>query len=148
MGASVDLAAAATIVDEALAHGRQLGCSPLTVVVLDAGGHPVALKREDRSGIMRTEIAMGKAWGALGMRLPSRDLQRRAELMPRFIDALAAASSGRLIPVAGGVLIRSEGDVIGAVGVSGDVSDRDEACAVHGILAAGLEADTESTEPW
>lgn len=148
MSASIDLAAATTIIDAALARGRELECSPLTIAVLDAGGHLVALKREDRSGIMRPQIAVGKAWGALGMRLPSRDLARRAEHMPHFFGALNGAADGRLLPAAGGVLIRRDGDVIGAVGVTGDTSDRDEDCAIAGIVAAGHEPDATSDKPW
>lgn len=148
MTMSVTLAEADGIIGAALARGLELGCAPLTVVVLDAGGHAVALRRQDRSGILRVEIATGKAYGALGMRLPTRNLMSRAERMPRFFDALAVASDGRMIPVAGGVLVRRGDDVVGAVGVSGDTSDRDEECAVAGIVAMGLTADVESTEPW
>ncbi len=136
------LAQASTIVDAALKKGRDLNLAPLTVVVLDAGGHMVALKREDRSGIMRVEIATGKAWGALGMGFGSRELFERSSKQPMFITALAAASQGRMVPVPGGVIVRGEsGDIIGAVGISGDVSDKDEICAVAGIEAAGLKAE-------
>ena len=111
------LAQASTIVDAALRKGREIGLAPLTVVVLDAGGHPVALKREDRSGILRVDIATGKAWGALGMGFGSRELADRAAKAPMFVTALTAVSQGRVVPVPGGVLIRNEaGDVVGAVG--------------------------------
>lgn len=134
---------ASTIVDAALKTGRETSCAPLTVAVLDAGGHLVAFKREDRSGIMRFDIAFGKAWGALGMGYPSRILGERAEKHPTFFQMLATVSQGRLVPAPGGVLIRDgAGEIIGAAGVSGDVSDKDEACAVAGIEAAGLKADT------
>src|SRR5919112_5179860 len=117
------LAQASTIVDAALKKGRELNLNPLTVVVLDAGGHPVALKREDRSGIMRVDIATGKAWGALGMGFGSRELAERAAKQPMFITALPAVSQGRMVPAPGGVIIRdAAGDVVGAVGISGDVS--------------------------
>jgi uncharacterized protein GlcG (DUF336 family) len=139
---SVTLAQASTIVDTALAKGRDLKLAPLTVVVLDAGGHAVALKREDRSGIVRADIATAKAWGALGMGFGTRELVARSEKAPRFFNALPAVSQGRMIPGAGGVLIRdAAGEVIGAVGISGDASDKDEICAVAGIEAAGLKAD-------
>jgi len=134
---------ASTIVDVALRKGRETDCAPLTVAVLDAGGHLVAFKREDRSGIMRFDIAFGKAWGALGMGFPSRTLGERAEQHPTFFQTLAAVSQGRLVPAPGGVLIRGGGgNIIGAVGISGDSSDKDEVCAVAGIQAAGLKADT------
>ncbi|HTO85845.1 MAG TPA: heme-binding protein [Methylomirabilota bacterium] len=136
------LAQASTIVDGALKKGRETNCAPLTVAVLDAGGHLVAFKREDGSGIMRFDIAFGKAWGSLGMGFPSRTLGERAEQYPAFFQMLAAVSHGRLVPAAGGVLIRDGGDIIGAVGISGDNSDKDEVCAVAGVAAAGLKADT------
>ena len=114
----------------------------MTVAVLDAGGHLVAFKRQDRSGILREELARGKAWGALGLGMGSRALLARAEQQPAFVNAIAAASGGRVVPVPGGVLVESEGEVIGAVGLSGDLSDKDEACAVAGIQAAGLTPRT------
>jgi len=140
---SVTLAQASTIIDVALKKGRETQCAPLTVAVLDAGGHLVAFKREDRSGIMRFDIAFGKAWGALGFGFSSRTLGERAEKHPVFFQTIAVVSQGRFVPAPGGVLIRDGGgDIIGAVGISGDSSDKDETCAVAGIAAAGLQADT------
>lgn len=139
---SVTLAQAATIVDAALKKGRDTSCAPLTVAVLDAGGHLVCFKREDKSGILRFDIAYGKAWGALGFGFGSRELGNRASKQQMFYTAIAAASGGRVVPAPGGVLIRNAaGDVIGCVGISGDTSDKDEVCAVAGIEAAGLKAD-------
>ena len=138
---SVTLAQASTIVDVALKKGRETNCAPLTVAVLDAGGHLVAFKREDRSGILRFDIAYGKAWGALGMGFGSRELADRAGKNPLFFGVLATVSQGRLVPVPGGVLIKdADGAVLGAVGISGDTSDKDEVCAIAGIEAAGLKA--------
>ena len=138
---SVTLAQASTIVDSALNKGRETHCAALTVAVLDAGGHLVAFKREDRSGILRFDIAYGKAWGALGMGFGSRELADRAGKNPLFFGVLATVSHGRLVPVPGGVLIKDAGGaVLGAVGISGDTSDKDEVCAVAGIEAAGLKA--------
>lgn len=143
---SVSLAQASTIVDTALRKGRETACAPLTVAVLDAGGHLVAFKREDKSGILRFDIAYGKAWGALGMGFGSRTLAERTAGAPMFWTALAATAQGRMVPVPGGVLIRdSGGDIIGAVGISGDTSDKDEVCALAGIEAAGLKADPGGT---
>jgi uncharacterized protein GlcG (DUF336 family) len=136
------LAQASIIVDKALEHGRSHNFKPLTVVVLDAGGHMVAMKREDRSSLLRREIAEGKAWGTLGMGFGGREFARRAQSGPLFLTALMAASNGRIVPVPGGVLAKSGGEIVGAVGISGDISDNDEACAVAGIKAAGLAADT------
>jgi uncharacterized protein GlcG (DUF336 family) len=139
---SVTLAQASTILDVALETAREMKLAPMTVAVLDAGGHLVAFKREDKSGILRYDIAYGKAWGALGMGFGSRTLFERAANTPQFFNALYAASGGRVVTNPGGVLIRdAAGDIIGAVGISGDTSDKDEACAVAGIEAAGLKAD-------
>src|ERR1044072_7394332 len=138
---SVTLAQASLIVDTALQKGRETNCAPLTVAVLDAGGHLVAFKREDKSGILRFDIAFGKAWGALGMGFGSRELAERATKAPLFIDALTTISRGCLVAKPAGVLIEDAGgNVVGAVGISGDTSDKDEVCAVAGIEAAGLKA--------
>jgi uncharacterized protein GlcG (DUF336 family) len=133
---------ASTIVDAALRAAREQRLKPLAVVALDGGGHAVVLKRVDGAAILRVDIARGKAWGALGMGLGSRELARKAEQNPRFFAALAAASGGRLVPNPGGVLIRdANGEILGAVGASGDQADHDEACAIAGIEAVGLVAD-------
>lgn len=140
---SMLLEQANTIADKSLQKGRELKLAPLTVVVLDAGGQMKVLKREDNASLLRPEIALGKAWGVLGMGFGGRELARRAEQMPVFFTALNAMTGGRMVPLAGGVLIRNrEGQVIGSVGISGDTSDNDEICAVHGVEAAGLTADT------
>ncbi len=140
---ALTLAHASTIVDKALEKGRELKLHPLTVVVLDAGGHLVAMKREDKSGILRTEIATGKAWGTLGMGFGGREFARRTAAGGVFLQALMAASGGRVVPAPGGVLIRdAAGEIIGAVGISGDTSEKDETCAVYGISCAGLAPDT------
>lgn len=144
--AGITLEQATTIVEVALKKGRETSCAPLTVAVLDAGGHLKALAREDGSGIIRPQIALGKAWGALGMGFGSRTFAKRLSDNPQqasFIGALNAMSDGRVVPVPGGVLVRDAGgEIIGAVGISGDVSDKDEACAVAGIQAAKLVGDT------
>jgi uncharacterized protein GlcG (DUF336 family) len=143
---SLTLKQATTIVEVSLHTGRETSCAPLAVAVLDAGGHLKAFAREDGAGIIRPQIAVGKAWGALGMGLGSRALARRiAEGPPQqqaFFTALNAMSDGRVVPAPGGVLIRdAAGTVLGAVGISGDVSDKDEACALAGIAAAALVGD-------
>jgi len=138
---SVTLAQASTIVDAVLKKARELKQMPQTVVVLDSGGHVVAAKREDGSGIIRFEVAVGKAYGALGMGWGSRTMMERAAQNPNFLTGIVAASEGRLVPNPGGVLIRDGGGVIGAVGISGDTGDNDEIVAVAGIEAAGLNAD-------
>ena len=131
------------IIGSARTHGRINGFSPLTVVVLDAGGHVLAVEREDGASNMRFEIARGKAFGALALGIGSRALMTRAEQQPYFVAAAGAAIGGALVPVPGGVLMRDgDGRTIGAVGVSGDTSDNDEAAAVAGIASAGLDAVT------
>jgi uncharacterized protein GlcG (DUF336 family) len=140
---TLTLSVACQIADKALEKGRELSLAPLTVIVLDAGGHTKVLKREDGCSLLRPEIAMGKAWGVLGMGFGGRDLARRAAKAPAFFGALSVMSDGRMVPVPGGVLIRSKsGDILGAVGISGDTSENDETCAVHGILSEDLKADT------
>jgi uncharacterized protein GlcG (DUF336 family) len=139
---SVTLAQASSIVDVALKKARELKQMPQTLVVLDPGGHVVCAKREDGSGIIRFEIAVGKAYGALGMGWGSRTMMERAAQNPNFLTAISAASGGRLVPNPGGVLIRDAGNqIIGALGISGDTADNDEIIAVAGIEAAGLKAD-------
>jgi uncharacterized protein GlcG (DUF336 family) len=139
----IDLTRATTIVDQALEHGRSLGLPPLTVAVLDAAGCLVAFKREDGSSLLRPDIAQAKAFGALALGIGSRAIAARAAIAPAFVSAVNALAGGRLIPVPGGVLIRSSSKaVIGAVGITGANSDQDEACAVAGIAAVGFVADT------
>lgn len=130
---------ASIVVDRTLAKARESKFRPMCVAVLDEGGHLKALKREDGASILRPEIAVGKAWGALGMGESSRQLGERLKDRPSFLGALSDMSGGRVVPVPGGVLIVQEGAIIGAVGVTGGTSDEDEACAIEGIKAAGLE---------
>jgi uncharacterized protein GlcG (DUF336 family) len=136
------LDAALWVASRTLAEGRDRSFAPLTVAVLDAGGHTVVLLRADGATLLRPQIATGKAWGALGMGFGGRELALRAAKMPTFFHALIEMSGGRMVPVPGGVLIRSaDGVLLGAIGVSGDTSDNDEVCAMAAIEAAGLRAD-------
>lgn len=130
------------MIDAALAEGRKHGFAPLCVAVADTGGHLLALKRSETASNLRPQIATGKARSVLDMGFGGRELARRAERMPAFMAALGHLSGG-MVPVPGGVLIRNEqGELLGAIGISGDTSDNDEVCAVAGIRAAGLVADT------
>jgi uncharacterized protein GlcG (DUF336 family) len=139
---SVTLAQASKLVDVALSKARELKQMSQTIVVLDAGGHVVCAKREDGSGIIRFEIAVGKAYGALGMGWGSRTMMERSTQNPNFLTSLVGASGGRVVPNPGGILIRDAGGaIIGAVGISGDTADNDEIIGVAGIEAAGLKAD-------
>ncbi len=139
--ATLKLAQASTIIDTAIAEARKQKLAPVAVAVLDAGGNLIAFKREDEAGIVRFDIAYGKAWGALGMGFGTRELAERASKSPTFVAALAAISQGRMVPSPGGVLIMgADREVIGAVGISGDTGDNDERCAIAGIQAAGLSA--------
>ena len=136
---SIGLETAKSITAQVRAAGREHGLKPLTVVVLDPGGHVVSVEREDGSSNNRFEIAFGKAYGALALGMGSRSLMARAEQQPYFIAAAAAAIGGRLVPVPGGVLVKdATGATIGCVGVSGDTSDNDELAAIAGIRSASL----------
>ena len=145
---SIPLKTAEKIVDAALKAGAEAGLLPLTVAVLDVGGNVVLLKRQDGSGNLRADVAIGKAWGALGMGISSRTIRDRLKDRPAFQGALAAASEGRFVPVPGGVLaVNEDGEVIGAVGISGDASDKDEYAAIAGVHAAGLASHPAEPAP-
>jgi len=144
---TLSLSTARNLIASARAYGASHDLSPLTIVVLDAGGNLIAAEREDGAANKRYEIADGKAAGALALGIGSRALMTRAEQQPFFIAA-ATSAVGRLIPVPGGVLIYStDGYLIGAAGVSGDTSDNDEAAAVKGIETVGLLAQTDDRRP-
>jgi uncharacterized protein GlcG (DUF336 family) len=145
---SLELERASRIVDEAIAERRRQNLLPLAVAVLDAGGNLVAFKREDGCGLLRFDIAFGKAWAALGMGMATRQIRERLAQRPAFQGALAAAAEGRFIPVPGGVLILdAQSRAIGAVGISGDASDKDEYCAIHAVRAAGLDCEPGAPDP-
>lgn len=130
---------AQTTLDEGAKHGFL----PLSVAVLDTAGQPLAILRDERTSLNRADIAIGKAAGCLAMGFGGRELAKRAAAMPQFISAVAQIFPKGLVPVAGGVLIRdANGNLLGAVGVSGDTSDNDEICALAGISAVGLLGDT------
>lgn len=139
--ANITLEQATTIIDASIAKGHELGFRPLTVAVLDAGGHLVALKREDNSSLLRPQIATGKAWGALGMGESTRSMGQRAQGNPSFFGALAALADGQILTSPGGIIVTdTDGTIVGAVGASGDSGDNDEICILAGIEAAGLIA--------
>jgi uncharacterized protein GlcG (DUF336 family) len=140
---TLTLDAALTIARTTIEEGKARGFAPLCAVVLDAGGHALALLRDERASISRPEIATAKAAGCLGMGFGGREIAKRAVAVPAFFAALNGIFPKGILPVPGGVLIRdSAGVLIGAVGVTGDTSDNDELCALAGIAAAGLAADT------
>jgi uncharacterized protein GlcG (DUF336 family) len=139
---ALNLHTATTISNRALALGRELSAAPLTVAVLDAGGHLISLQREDGASLLRPQIAIAKAWGAVALGKGSRAIAADAQQRPAFIGALNNLADGKLVPAAGGVLIRdARGEVIGAIGITGDTSDIDEQCAIGAVQAAGLKAD-------
>jgi uncharacterized protein GlcG (DUF336 family) len=139
---SLDLPTAQAIIADALAHARAHKFQPLVVVVLDARGALKALAAEDNTSVGRAQIAIGKASGAIGLGIGSRSLGKRARDVPHFIAAVGPLMRDGLVPVPGGVLIRDgHGQIVGAVGVSGDTSDNDEAAAKAGIAKVGLTAD-------
>lgn len=138
----ITLANANTMIDAALARAADLKLKPLGVAVLDAGGHLIAFQRQDGASLLRQQIATGKAFGALAVGQSSRALGKIAVERPHFFTGLSGVSNGRVVPVPGGVLVRDPaGEIIGAVGISGDTSDNDELCAVAGIEAAGFSAE-------
>ncbi|MBA15302.1 MAG: GlcG protein [Sphingomonas sp.] len=134
----LSLAQAQAIVAGTLKEARSRDAKPLAVIVLDAGGHPVAFAREDGATYFRRTIAAAKATGALGMGADTRVLAQRAVGNPVFFQSVAAAVGGDIAFSPGGVLVRTGSAVIGAVGVSGDTGECDEECALAGIAAAGL----------
>jgi len=136
--ANVTLEQAQTLISAALQEGRALGLKPLSVAVLDAGGHLVAFAREDDSSNLRPQIAVAKASGALALGVSSRVIGEMAIERPAFVNAAAGLNAAGIVPAAGGVLIQSAGATIGAVGVTGDLSDNDEKCAAAGIAGIGL----------
>jgi uncharacterized protein GlcG (DUF336 family) len=141
---SIGLETAKSITSGARAAAKEHGLRPLTVVVLDAGGHVVTVEREDGASNNRFEIAFGKAYGALALGMGSRALMARAEQQPYFIASATAAVGGRMVPVPGGVLVKDgSGTVIGCVGVSGDTSDNDELAAIAGIESVSLVAQRD-----
>ncbi|MEM8791093.1 MAG: heme-binding protein [Pseudomonadota bacterium] len=140
--AEINLRRARQIISKTLAKGREMGLKPLSVVVLDAGGHVKAFEREDGASNLRFQVAHGKAYGAIGFGVGSRVIANRAVEQPHFVGALAGTFGDQLIPAPGGVLVKDKkGAILGAVGVTGDVSENDEIAAVAGIEAAGLVAD-------
>jgi len=147
---SLDLATATRITEAVLQLRQQHKLLPLAIVVLDAGGNTVSFRREDGCGVLRHDIARGKAWGALGMGMATRQIRDRLSNRPTFQAALSVASDGRFIPTPGGVLIlNAQGMAIGAVGISGDASDKDEFCAIEAIKMAGLQPEPpEAAADW
>lgn len=139
----ITLQQANRIIEAALARGAELGLKPLSVSVLDAGGHMIAFQRQDRASSLRERIASGKAAGALALGVLSRKIGEMAADRPSFVASLGALATHGIIPAAGGVIVvDGEGLPIGAVGITGDSSDNDEACALAGIAAAGLTAQS------
>ena len=140
---AITLSQSRTLIDAALSKGRTLDLKPLSVVVLDPRAAMVAMMSEDGVSQMRARIAYGKANAAIGLGMGTRALMNRAEQQAYFIQAVNGVAGGDMVPVPGGVLIQNaDGVLLGAVGISGDTSDNDEAAAVAGIEAAGLIAVT------
>ncbi len=142
--ATLALAQAEDIIDAILARARELNCRPISVVVVEPGAIPTAFKKEDGSAMMRFEMAMGKAYAALALGRSSSLVRVRAVEKPLFMDFLFKASADKIFAEGGGRLIRAaDGELLGAVGVTGDKEEQDEALAAHGIRAAGLKTDED-----
>ena len=132
------------IIEAIVARGRELGCRPLSVVIVEPGAKVKAFQKEDGSAMMRFEMAYGKAYAALALGRSSSLVRARTEERPLFMQYLMRASEDQIFPEGGGMLIRdTDGEVIGAVGVTGDTQERDEELAAHGIRAAGLKTDED-----
>ena len=141
--ARISLDQASAAIAGAFARGRELGLKPLCAVVLDAGGHAIALQRQDGASTLRPQIATGKASGALALGVSSRKIGEMAAERPSFVAALGPIAPDGIVPAAGGVIVvDGDGQPIGAIGITGDTSDNDEACALAGIAAAGLTAQS------
>ncbi len=143
----ITLARSEAIIDAILARGRELGCRPLSVAVVEPGAKVKAFKKEDGSAMMRFEMAFGKAYAALALGRSSSLVRERAEERPMFMDYLIDSSDRQIFPEGGGMLVRdAAGAVIGAVGVTGDTQERDEELCAHGIHAAGLKTDADCAD--
>lgn len=139
---ALTLKVAVNLVSEAISVGRGINAAPLTIAVLDTGGHLIALQREDGASLLRPNIAIGKAWGAIALGKGSRLLAQDAQQRPAFIAALNSLGQGSVVPAPGGVLIRDQaGALLGAIGISGDLSDVDEQVAIKAVEALDLRAD-------
>jgi uncharacterized protein GlcG (DUF336 family) len=141
---AVTLDQAERIIDAIIARGAALNCRPLSAIVVEPGCKVKAFKKEDGASMIRFEMAYGKAHAALSLGRSSKLIRERTQERPIFMRYLNAASGDQIFPEGGGMLIRDPGgEVIGAVGVTGDTEDRDEELAVHGIHAAGLKTDAD-----
>ncbi|MBC3350095.1 MULTISPECIES: heme-binding protein [Pseudomonas] len=139
---ALTLKVAINLTGQALAAGREISAAPLTIAVLDSGGHLIALQREDGASLLRPQIAIGKAWGAIALGKGSRLLAQDAHQRPAFFAALNGLGQGNVVPAPGGVLIKGEdGRVLGSIGISGDTSDIDEQVAIRAVEGVGLKAD-------
>ncbi|MCP1475192.1 uncharacterized protein GlcG (DUF336 family) [Pseudomonas sp. EB276 TE3739] len=139
---ALTLKVAVNLVSEAISAGRGINAAPLTIAVLDTGGHLIALQREDGASLLRPNIAIGKAWGAIALGKGSRLLAQDAQQRPAFFASLSSMGHGSVVPAPGGVLIRNQaGVVLGAIGISGDLSDVDEQVAIKAVEALDLRAD-------
>jgi uncharacterized protein GlcG (DUF336 family) len=140
----ISLEASNRIIEAIFAHGRELGCRPLSAIIVEPGAKVKAFQKEDGSAMMRFEMAFGKAYAALALGRSSSLVRVRTEERPLFMQYLIRASGDQIFPEGGGMLIRDkEGEVIGAVGVTGDTQERDEELAAHGIRAAGFKTDED-----
>ena len=139
---TIGIRKARMIIKIAFAKAKELELKPMSVVVLDAGGHPLAFERDDGASAGRFEVARGKAYGCIMLGLGGSAIQARGESQAVFVDAMNGAFGGKFVPVKGGVLIRDKkGEILGAVGITGDTSDNDAICAAAGIEAAGFVAE-------
>ena len=144
---TLSLQQAEAVIDAILRRARELECRPMSVVVVEPGAIVKAFKKEDGSAMMRFEMALGKAYAALALGRSSSLVRLRTEQRPLFMDFLFKASQDRIFAEGGGMLIRAaDGELLGAVGVTGDTQEKDEELAAHGIRAAGLKTDEDCAD--
>lgn len=141
---NIDLATANKIIETAIKISRREKHLPLTFCVVDKGGAVVSAQREDNSSTFRFEIAYGKAWTCIALGHSTHFVEKSmTKNRPHFVDSLAAASGGKFIPALGGVLVRDRetGQIIGAVGATGDSGENDEQVAIEAVETCGFKAD-------
>jgi uncharacterized protein GlcG (DUF336 family) len=144
---AITLAEALAVIEGTFAAAAEHKCRPMTAIVLDAGGRVKAFQKQDGSSLLRFEVAYGKAFAALSLGRASRLVLQKAKEKPLFMQSLGELSDGPMFLEGGGQLIRDEsGEVVGAVGVTGDVNEMDDICAMAGIRAAGFRSDNDFSD--
>ena len=133
------LTVAVAIIDASLAKAREMNLAPMCIAVVDAGGNLMALKREDECTIVRSDLAIAKAWGSVAFGISGSELEERAQRRPWFLGSVSTLMQGKIVPVAGSLPIRRDGALIGAVGATGAIGTDDEICLHAALASTGFE---------